>query len=436
MKTRLKHLLLYSLTASGVGVLAVATAAAVGQAAGPAGAPATAPATMPVVDQHARRSRTRTQAFPDRHGRGPSRELLRRGTRARQGELRRRDAGELHEARAGAPRRRHLAVRAARRPGEVVPRTTGSPSTATPSSGTPRPTTGSSTAATRHRHQASEGPHHHARRPLQGKGPELGRRQRSDQRRRQRRHGRTENLRNSQWLQTLGPEFLTLAFKFAHEADPDAKLYYNDYNIETGPKHASSMVLLKRLITDGAPIHGVGIQGHWNTASVPYAAVDKAIADYASLGPEGEHLGTGRDDPRRAPAGSSAPAVSAAAAAAPARPLDPVRARRPRQPAARRRTRHPGPSPEAAGSGAAAGRSPPTAAGEAGPPPPGADRAGVQQRGSAICSWRSPPVRTKLMGLPWRSVRTWIFVLNPPRLRPSAWGPPFYGPPQHVGGPE
>jgi len=94
----------------------------------------------------------------------------------------------------------------------------------------------------------------------------------------------TENLRNSSWLQTMGPEFLTLAFKFAHEADPDAKLYYNDYGIEGGPKHASSMVLLKRLIKDGAPIHGVGIQGHWSTTGVPYAALDKAISDYASLG--------------------------------------------------------------------------------------------------------------------------------------------------------
>ena len=94
----------------------------------------------------------------------------------------------------------------------------------------------------------------------------------------------TENLRNSRWLQTLGPEFLTLAFKFAHEADPDAKLYYNDYSIEVGPKHASSMVLLKRLIKDGAPINGVGIQGHWSTATVPFDAIDKAIADYAALG--------------------------------------------------------------------------------------------------------------------------------------------------------
>jgi GH35 family endo-1,4-beta-xylanase len=94
----------------------------------------------------------------------------------------------------------------------------------------------------------------------------------------------TENLRNSRWLQTVGPEFITLAFQFAHEADPDAHLYYNDYSIEVGPKHGSSMVLLKRLLKDGAPIYGVGIQGHWNTATVPFDAIDKAISDYASLG--------------------------------------------------------------------------------------------------------------------------------------------------------
>ena len=94
----------------------------------------------------------------------------------------------------------------------------------------------------------------------------------------------TENLRNSSWLQAMGPEFLTLAFKFAHEADPDAELYYNDYGIEAGPKHASSMVLLKRLLKDGAPVHGVGIQGHWSTTGIPYDAVGRAISDYAALG--------------------------------------------------------------------------------------------------------------------------------------------------------
>jgi endo-1,4-beta-xylanase len=98
----------------------------------------------------------------------------------------------------------------------------------------------------------------------------------------------TENLRNSNWIKAIGPEYLTMAFKWAHEADPDALLYYNDYNIERGAvagngKHAASMLLLKRLIKDGAPINGVGIQGHWHLDS-NLADIEKAITDYESLG--------------------------------------------------------------------------------------------------------------------------------------------------------
>jgi len=97
-----------------------------------------------------------------------------------------------------------------------------------------------------------------------------------------------ENLRNDNWYQGVGKDYLTIAFKTAHEADPDAKLYYNDYNIEQGAvkgtgKHQWSMILLKRLIAEGAPITGVGIQGHWHL-DTNLADVEKAIDDYASLG--------------------------------------------------------------------------------------------------------------------------------------------------------
>ncbi|MDP2883608.1 MAG: endo-1,4-beta-xylanase [Ignavibacteria bacterium] len=100
--------------------------------------------------------------------------------------------------------------------------------------------------------------------------------------------GETENLRNYSWYKTIGPDVLTMAFKWAHEADPDAKLVYNDYNIEQGAvqnkgKHASSMILLKRLLAEGAPITGVGIQGHWYLEA-NLADVEKAITNYASLG--------------------------------------------------------------------------------------------------------------------------------------------------------
>ncbi|MBN1117179.1 MAG: endo-1,4-beta-xylanase [Bacteroidales bacterium] len=98
----------------------------------------------------------------------------------------------------------------------------------------------------------------------------------------------TENLRDWSWYSVVGPDVLTKAFQWAHEADPDAQLYYNDYNIEQGAvenkgKHASSMVLLKRLIDEGAPITGVGIQGHWHL-DTDLADVEKAIENYASLG--------------------------------------------------------------------------------------------------------------------------------------------------------
>lgn len=100
--------------------------------------------------------------------------------------------------------------------------------------------------------------------------------------------GKTENLRTFSWYQAVGPDVITLAFKWAHEADPNAQLYYNDYNIEQGAvenkgKHASSMLLLKRLIAEGAPITGVGIQGHWHL-DTNLEDVEKAIENYASLG--------------------------------------------------------------------------------------------------------------------------------------------------------
>jgi endo-1,4-beta-xylanase len=100
--------------------------------------------------------------------------------------------------------------------------------------------------------------------------------------------GTTENLRTYGWYKAVGPDVLTMAFKWAHEADPKAKLYYNDYNIEQGAvenkgKHASSMLLIKRLLAEGAPITGVGIQGHWHL-DTNTADVEKAIENYASLG--------------------------------------------------------------------------------------------------------------------------------------------------------
>jgi len=73
----------------------------------------------------------------------------------------------------------------------------------------------------------------------------------------------TGELRESPWLTAIGPDYIALAFRFAHEADPAAKLYYNDYNAEgVGGKGDAVYELVKGLREQGVPIDGVGWQGH------------------------------------------------------------------------------------------------------------------------------------------------------------------------------
>jgi GH35 family endo-1,4-beta-xylanase len=96
----------------------------------------------------------------------------------------------------------------------------------------------------------------------------------------------TENLRAAPWLKTVGPDYLVQAFKFAREADAAVPLHYNDYNIESGPKHQSSLRLLERLKSEGAPIDTVGIQGHWSVARITDQKLDdieRAIENYKAL---------------------------------------------------------------------------------------------------------------------------------------------------------
>ncbi len=71
------------------------------------------------------------------------------------------------------------------------------------------------------------------------------------------------NLRDSFWLRKLGPDFMKYAFIFAHEADPDAKLYYNDDGIERiGWKANRTVELVNWLRSQGATIDGIGFEFH------------------------------------------------------------------------------------------------------------------------------------------------------------------------------
>ncbi|MEO8593473.1 MAG: endo-1,4-beta-xylanase [Candidatus Solibacter sp.] len=69
-------------------------------------------------------------------------------------------------------------------------------------------------------------------------------------------------LRQSPWLKIIGEDFMVKAFQFAHEADPKAELYYNDYSVENPAKRAGAVKLIKSLQAAGVTVHAMGLQGH------------------------------------------------------------------------------------------------------------------------------------------------------------------------------
>lgn len=92
-----------------------------------------------------------------------------------------------------------------------------------------------------------------------------------------------EYLRKSKWLESCGPDFIHEAFCMAHEADPKAVLFYNDYNATTPEKRDKIIRLIKELKEKGTPIHGVGLQGHFNIHTPKIEVIREAIESYAKL---------------------------------------------------------------------------------------------------------------------------------------------------------
>ncbi|MCX6929113.1 MAG: endo-1,4-beta-xylanase, partial [Verrucomicrobia bacterium] len=94
----------------------------------------------------------------------------------------------------------------------------------------------------------------------------------------------TNFLRSSKWVSTLGEDFIVKAFQFAHQADPEAVLVYNDYNVELPAKRVKLLRLLRLLQEKKAPIQAVGIQGHYELDAVPYQDLEETISAIHSLG--------------------------------------------------------------------------------------------------------------------------------------------------------
>ena len=91
-------------------------------------------------------------------------------------------------------------------------------------------------------------------------------------------------LRKSPWLQIIGEDYLLKAYQFAHKADPQAQLYYNDYLLENPQKREGAIALIKKLQSQGVHIAAIGLQGHYRMTWPTTAEVDETIQVFSSLG--------------------------------------------------------------------------------------------------------------------------------------------------------
>src|SRR5262249_14473157 len=92
------------------------------------------------------------------------------------------------------------------------------------------------------------------------------------------------SLRNSPWRRIIGDDYIEKAFQYAHEADPQAQLHYNDYSLENEPKRNGAIALIKKLQKEGIPITAIVLQPHvkmaWPTTDQP----DETTTPCARLG--------------------------------------------------------------------------------------------------------------------------------------------------------
>jgi len=86
------------------------------------------------------------------------------------------------------------------------------------------------------------------------------------------------------WYKICGDEFIPKIYQWAHEADPNAILFYNDYNTENPVKREKIYNMLKKLLAQGVPIQGIGLQAHWRLDDPNEQQIKESIDRFASLG--------------------------------------------------------------------------------------------------------------------------------------------------------
>jgi len=94
----------------------------------------------------------------------------------------------------------------------------------------------------------------------------------------------TNILRSSPWSRIIGPDFIAKAFQYAHEADPDAILRYNDYSLENPGKRKKLITLIKSLQAEGVPVMAIGSQTHVSVSAPSFEAEDRTLTELEELG--------------------------------------------------------------------------------------------------------------------------------------------------------
>ncbi|MBS1664143.1 MAG: endo-1,4-beta-xylanase [Bacteroidetes bacterium] len=92
-----------------------------------------------------------------------------------------------------------------------------------------------------------------------------------------------EYFRPSKFYEICGEEFVAKAFQYAHEADPDAILFYNDYNEINATKREKIFRLVKSLKDAGIPIGGLGLQAHWAVNEPSRTQLDSTLSRFSEL---------------------------------------------------------------------------------------------------------------------------------------------------------
>jgi len=92
------------------------------------------------------------------------------------------------------------------------------------------------------------------------------------------------SFRKSKFYQIIGEDFIRLAFEFAHEADPEAELYYNDYSMSKEGKRDAVVKMVKKLQSQGVKIDGIGMQGHMTMDFPTLEEEEKSIVAFSETG--------------------------------------------------------------------------------------------------------------------------------------------------------